>query len=406
MSRMAADTGKNALCQSLGHGSVHQQIVEVSCRSGLQVHLSSAGSHVLVATTSYLTCNSLYRDMCISTGRKVDWDEMPSLAARKQIDMTYAPKCMQPAVDSFAGLHLTSANTAKPGVSWRRIYFEQTYALSFNGINDYALLPNGVLRRHSLPPGLDAGYTIDIMFLAHPMTTNRPALDVDMQSMIPGGGMLLGLQDREFGRSRRAARLFSFPMLYVGLSGHVYSAVGLKSRQVLADGSWHRITLTVVNKVVEEGIACARLYVDGVIDARNYDIHPEHASLYHLPSYAVIGSGITEGHFSGGSVPVYNCHTFHGLIDEIRVWSRTLEAFEVSSMHNNGAKSLRWCTIYELQHAIRYTHLIATILAQEPEHYKVADHYKSCYLGQCIHRYNNLPGEEFAASMTCLMHTI
>ena len=282
-----------------------------------------------------LNWNSLFRDMCVSTGRKVDWDEMPSLAARQKINMTYATECMQPTADCSADTNLLAANTAASMVSWRQTYFEQTYALSFNGINDYALLPNGVLRRHSLPPGLDAGYTIDMMFLAHSVTTDRSALDVDMQNMIPGGGMLLGLQDREFGRSRRAARLFSFPMLYVGLSGHVYSAVGLKSRQVLADGNWHRITLTVVNKGVQEGIAYACLYVDGVIDAQNHDIHPEHASLYYLPSYAVLGSGITEGHCSGGTVPVYNCHTLHGLIDEFRIWSRTLEAFEASSMREH-----------------------------------------------------------------------
>ena len=224
------------------------------------------------------------------------------------------------------------ASTPAPLISWRQIYFEQSYALSFNGINDYALLPNGALRRHSLPPGLDTGYTIDIMFLAHPVQKDTSAAAVDIHKMTPGGGMLLGLQDREFGRSRRAARLFSFPMLYIGTNGHLYSAVGVRSSRALADCQWHRVTLTVVNKVVQEGVAFACLYVDGVADGSNHDVHPEHASLNYLPSYAVLGSGTTEGHASAGSVPVYNCHTLHGSIDELRVWSRALEAYEVSSL--------------------------------------------------------------------------
>ena len=279
------------------------------------------------AKCTYLHAILGYREMCVSTGKQVAWNMMPSLAACQRATRPPTHQYACQAADAISSIH---ASTPAPLMSWRQIYFEQSYALSFNGINDYALLPNGALRRHSLPPGLDTGYTIDIMFLAHPVRKNTSAAAVD--KMTPGGGMLLGLQDREFGRSRRAARLLSFPMLYIGTNGHLYSAVGVRSSRAVADGQWHRVTLTVVNKVVQEGVAFACLYVDGVADGFNNDVHPEHASLNHLPSYAVLGSGTTEGHASAGSVPVYNCHTLHGLIDELRVWCRALEAYEVSCL--------------------------------------------------------------------------
>ena len=113
----------------------------------------------------------------------------------------------------------------------------------------------------------------------------------------PAGGMLFGCQDREFGRSRRAARLYTLPLLYVGTDGFLRSAVGcMRSKVPLADGEWHRVTLTMSlsedHSTTLAGMAC--LFVDGCLDdvTRQWDFPG-------FPSYPVLGSGITEGHRYG-----------------------------------------------------------------------------------------------------------
>ena len=213
-------------------------------------------------------------------------------------------------------------------VDWRKVFFKQSHALSFNGINDYASLPVGLLNLHlGRHPSETYGFTIDMMVLAHAITAFQPE-DVSAKSrktvMPPAGGMLFSCQDREFGRSRRAARLHSIALLYVGIDGHVHSTLGgLKSFQLVADNQWHRITLTV-SFCDTSALNEACLYIDG-----NLDCYVCGFEFGGLPSYPVLGSGVTEGRPAGASTPVYNCHSFHGLIDELRLWARTLPAYQV-----------------------------------------------------------------------------
>jgi len=232
---------------------------------------------------------------------------------------------------------LLHAQHQLPSLNWRRVFFQQGNALSFNGINDYVALPVGLLNQptndHSEwacagrePPGL----TIDLMVSAHQVPASpppEPSASARKAVLPPAGGMLFGCQDREFGRSRRAARLHSLPVLYVGTDGYLHSAIGpMRSSQILADDQWHRVTLTVLftDPVIRVGTAC--MYVDGVLDEAVYGW-----DFSNLPSYSVLGSGITEGCSYGASTPVYNCHSFHGLIDELRLWTRTLRPYEVNT---------------------------------------------------------------------------
>lgn len=223
-----------------------------------------------------------------------------------------------------------------PSVNWRGVYFQQSHALSFNGINDYVALPVGLLNlpTNNCSEWLCAGHeplglTIDLMVCAHQVPANplqEPSASARKGVLPPAGGVLFGCQDREFGRSRRAARLHTLPLLYIGTDGYLHSAIGpMRSSQMLADDQWHRVTLTVVftDAAIRVGTAC--IYVDGVFDAIVYGW-----DFSNLPSYSVLGSGITEGCLYGASTPVYNCHSFHGLIDELRLWTRALQPYEVS----------------------------------------------------------------------------
>ena len=215
------------------------------------------------------------------------------------------------------------------------MFFRQSYALSFNGINDYVSLPVGSVNRHLSGQHAGSGssshgasfpaLTIDMMVLAHPVPA-RLAASTDTKAckavMPPAGGVLFSCQDREFGRSRRAARLESVALLYIGTDGYLYSGLGaVKSSQRLADGRWHRITLTM--RLIRHEMY-ASFFIDGVLDCTFAT-----ASFNGLPSYPVFGSGVSEGGVAGISTPVYNCHSFHGLIDELRLWARELPAHEV-----------------------------------------------------------------------------
>ncbi len=170
------------------------------------------------------------------------------------------------------------------------------------------------------------------MILAHPVSSSSP-LEASTTSrkvvMPPAGGMLFGCQDRAFGRSRRAARLHTLPLLYIGTDGFLRSGIGqMKSSIVLADDQWHRVTLTMTFTDAGTRVESACMYIDGVFDQL---VHSWPIS--GLPSYSVLGSGITEGYLCGASTPVYNCHTFHGMIDEFRLWGRALQSYEVSIVH-------------------------------------------------------------------------
>ncbi len=171
------------------------------------------------------------------------------------------------------------------------------------------------------------GLTIDLMVSAHQVPASPPQVpsaSARTSILPPAGGMLFGCQDRE---SRRAARLHALPLLYVGTDGYLHSAIGpMRSSQMLADDQWHRVTLTIMFTDAVNRVGKACMYVDGVLDEVIYGW-----DFSNLPSYSVLGSGITEGCSHGASTPVYNCHSFHGLIDELRLWARSLQPYEVST---------------------------------------------------------------------------
>ena len=271
----------------------------------------------------------LCRDLCISTGRKV---------ARKPLcNFTGAAADCTASTSGSNPYQLLHAQQQLPSVNWRRVYFQQSHALSFNGINDYVALPVGLLNlpANNYSEWLCAGHeplglTIDLMVSAHKVPAippPEPSASARKAVLPPAGGMLVGCQDREFGRSRRAARLHTLPLLYVGTDGYLHSAIGpMRSSHLLADDQWHRVTLTVMFTNVSTRLGTACMYVDGVLDEVVYGW-----DFSNLPSYSVLGSGITEGCSYGASTPVYNCHSFHGLIDELRLWTRELQPYEVST---------------------------------------------------------------------------
>ncbi|KAL3130376.1 hypothetical protein ABBQ38_008202 [Trebouxia sp. C0009 RCD-2024] len=219
-------------------------------------------------------------------------------------------------------------------VDWRSMFFQQSYALSFNGINEYVSLPGGCLSQHFAGVPDDDGFTIDMMILAHAIPACPPpgAGTKPCKAVVPpAGGMLLSCQDREFGRSRRAARLETIALLYIGTDGYLYSGIcvpgigSIKSWQCIADDHWHRVTLVL--RWTSPYRLNALLYIDGHVGATGHTVH-----CTSLPHYPVLGSGVTEGCPYGSCTPVYNCHSFHGLIDELRIWARPLAMFEVKEL--------------------------------------------------------------------------
>ncbi|KAL3147829.1 hypothetical protein ABBQ32_002554 [Trebouxia sp. C0010 RCD-2024] len=217
----------------------------------------------------------------------------------------------------------------QPVVDWRSMFFQQSYALSFNGINEYVSLPGGWLSQPFAGVPDNDGSTIDMMILAHAIPACPPSrADTKPCKAVvpPAGGMLLSCQDREFGRSRRAARLETIALLYIGTDGYLYSGIGpIKSWQCIADDHWHRVTLVL--RWISPYRWNALLYIDGHVGATGRTVH-----CASLPHYPVLGSGVTEGCPYGSCTPVYNCHSFHGLIDELRIWARPLAMFEVKEL--------------------------------------------------------------------------
>ncbi len=71
--------------------------------------------------------------------------------------------------------------------------------------------------------------------------------------MLPGGGALIGCQNREFGRARRPQRLAACPLLYVGTQGflnaalpHLPSDLFRRSTQQLPQACWHQAAVSLV----------------------------------------------------------------------------------------------------------------------------------------------------------------
>lgn len=261
------------------------------------------------------------RDLCASSGRRLQKHRTPS-----HPDAT--DSCSQQTCQLPPEVAVPISTQKQPAVDWRSTFFQQSYALSFNGINEYVSLPAGWLNQYYAGRPDRDGLTIDIMILAHaipacplPVASTRPCKAVTP----PGGGMLFSCQDREFGRSRRAARLESMALLYIGTDGYLYSGLGpMKSSHCLADDQWHRVTLTIqwTSAVHLDAV----LYNDGCMDAWADSVH-----CASLPHYPVLGSGVTEGWVAGCCTPVYNCHSFHGIIDELRLWARPLSKYEVGN---------------------------------------------------------------------------
>lgn len=312
-------------------GETHLSCLSLIDLSQVLSQMHSAKALAVVACTSKLwkaASDLAFRDLCISTGRKV--------AHKPVCDVTGAAAgCTASESNSSQLLH---AQHQLPLGYWRGVYFQQSHALSFNGINDYVALPVGLLNlpmntfSERLCSGVEPlGLTIDLMVSAHQVPASppqEPSASATKAALPPAGGMLFGCQDREFGRSRRAARLHTLPLLYVGTDGYLHSAIGpMSSSQMLADDQWHRVTLTIfiTESFTQLGNAC--MYVDGVLDKTTYGW-----DFSNLPSYSVLGSGITEGCSNGASTPVYNCHSFHGLIDELRLWARPLQRYEVQEL--------------------------------------------------------------------------
>ena len=69
-------------------------------------------------------------------------------------------------------------------------------------------------------------------------------------SFVQGGGVLLSVHDRPFGRGRRGQRMTSFPLLWVDTSGRLHANLVLHAATshgwrgpMVADGAWHRVTV-------------------------------------------------------------------------------------------------------------------------------------------------------------------
>eukprot|EP00884_Botryococcus_braunii_P012224 jgi/Botrbrau1/21001/Bobra.0144s0019.2 len=144
------------------------------------------------------------------------------------------------------------------GLSWRHVFFSQSFALCFNGINDYVELPQGVLGACAQ----DSEITVEVTFLVFP----RPDTASDIGGMVQGGGVLIASQNREFGRSRRQQRLSYAPILYVGTGGYLHGGfcgIGGRPFQLASQGPvvpnrWHRASLSAC---IATGLQ--RLYLDG-----------------------------------------------------------------------------------------------------------------------------------------------
>ncbi|KAL3147830.1 hypothetical protein ABBQ32_002554 [Trebouxia sp. C0010 RCD-2024] len=281
--------------------------------------LHSARALAIVACTSKLfsaASHLAFRDLCASSGRSLQ-------KHRTHGDPSAMIGCNQHNCQLSTELH---SGRKQPVVDWRSMFFQQSYALSFNGINEYVSLPGGWLSQPFAGVPDNDGSTIDMMILAHAIPACPPSrADTKPCKAVvpPAGGMLLSCQDREFGRSRRAARLETIALLYIGTDGYLYSGIGpIKSWQCIADDHWHRVTLVL--RWISPYRWNALLYIDGHVGATGRTVH-----CASLPHYPVLGSGVTEGCPYGSCTPVYNCHSFHGLIDELRIWARPLAMFEV-----------------------------------------------------------------------------
>lgn len=217
-----------------------------------------------------------------------------------------------------------------PGTSWQSQYLSQTYALDFNGVNDFVELPAGL---HSTTDGL----LVDLTFRAHlllPRQLNHMPLP-DLSP--PGGGVLLSACDRpSFGRGRRIQRMRCLPLLWIETSGRLQAALPccddlyagrdhegkpLLERPFVADGQWHRLRCSWPYWKGHLGLSInmdgKMLWPDiwarhsGEIDQSNRALQTLLAS---DSCHLILGCGFTEHRRQGAAVPFFGCHSLHGSI--------------------------------------------------------------------------------------------
>ncbi|KAK9835872.1 hypothetical protein WJX74_009938 [Apatococcus lobatus] len=140
-------------------------------------------------------------------------------------------------------------------ISWSQAYHLQTFALHFNGLNDFVRLPAISLVSTEV---VRQGLTIEITFKCSP--NDCWSVPETLAGYPPGGGALLSCQNREFGRSRRPQRLLACPLLFVGTEGTLIASMpGLPpdlnrcSERRLQQDCWHQAAVALVPWGPESG---------------------------------------------------------------------------------------------------------------------------------------------------------
>jgi PKD repeat protein len=102
----------------------------------------------------------------------------------------------------------------------------------------------------------------------------------------------------------------------------------LTSDTGLNDDNWHHIAVTY-DPADGDKLANCKIYIDGNLSSNLAD----GASLSYQSATTVINTNITTNFLKIGSA-VYNTYTFHGAVDDVRIYSKALTPSEIAQVMN------------------------------------------------------------------------
>ncbi|KAG1705235.1 hypothetical protein DVH05_004167 [Phytophthora capsici] len=204
------------------------------------------------------------------------------------------------------------------------------------------------LRFHGQPIGVGAKrfpqsyapvfWSTDMLFGLYKLeeTGSSPSFTLDTWfSLLPRaqdvrqGGVLLGLQDEKCQGEGSQLPSFHCQILHVDAERSLYCSVTSEKPRVaveLESKRWYHVAL-----VFEE--RSQQVYLDGKLVDSQYDQEQQLESFPYY--YAQIGTGFVRDDICSG------WNTFHGVVDDLRIWHEAMPPDQITELSRDGAAVLR-----------------------------------------------------------------
>ncbi|KAK1934211.1 hypothetical protein P3T76_011414 [Phytophthora citrophthora] len=143
------------------------------------------------------------------------------------------------------------------------------------------------------------------------------------------GGVLLGLQNEKCKGEGSQEPTFHCQILHVDAERNLYCSVTSEKPRVsveLESKRWYHVALVFEQR-------SQKVYLDGELVDSQYDQEQQLESFPYY--YAQIGTGFVNDDFYNG------WNTFHGVVDDLRIWHEAMSLDQVAELSRGGAAVLR-----------------------------------------------------------------